>query len=242
MCCLICAQPPAGQKFSTYPQTFPQFSTVRDSRIVESGGEVQNILKNMLYNTSMSNYEDVRLTTVPKMGRPKKFQSVEELEEMITDYFESCFIPKTFEKKVVDLDDDKIEVVSYVTTPVVNKKGDEVLFQIRPFTVTGLALALDTTRDVLLDYEKNPENADFSNTIKRAKQIIHNYAEEFLFNGKNVTGAIFNLKNNWGYVDRTETDVTTKGRAIAPEAAAAKAADILGPSKAAEVTENDDEN
>jgi len=191
----------------------------------------------------MSNYEYDRLTTLPKMGRPKKFQSVEELEQMIQEYFESCFLPKTYEKRVVDIDDDGKEVVSYVTSPVLNKHGEEVFYQIRPFTVTGLAIALDTTRDLLLDYEKRPENAEFSDTIKRAKQRIHNYAEEFLFNGKNVTGAIFNLKNNYGWVDKTETDVTSKGKSIAPEVAKAKASDILGrgkqPEAEPEVTETE---
>ena len=190
----------------------------------------------------MSNYDYDRLTTMPKMGRPKKFESVDELEDMIQAYFQSCFLPKTYEKKIAEKGDEGEDVVSYETRPVLNKHGEEVFYQIRPFTVTGLALALDTTRETLLDYEKNPENADYSDTIKRAKQRIHNYAEEFLFNGKNVTGAIFNLKNNWGYVDRTETDVTTKGRAIAPEDAAAKAADILGRPKAEEVIEEVNEN
>ena len=191
----------------------------------------------------MSNYESDGLTTLPKMGRPKKFTSVDELERMIQDYFESCFIPRTYEKKVVETDDDGKDVVSYITAPVLTKHGEEVFYQTRPFTVTGLALALDTCREVLLNYEKNPENDQFSDTIKRAKQRIHNYAEEFLFNGKNATGAIFNLKNNWGYVDRTETDITSKNKSIAPDAAAAKAADILGRPKAEEVTETPtDEN
>ena len=62
----------------------------------------------------------------------------------------------------------------------------------RPLTITGLALALDTSRDLLLDYENREE---FSYTIKKAKLLCENYAEEFLFHGKNVVGAIFNLKN-----------------------------------------------
>ena len=64
----------------------------------------------------------------------------------------------------------------------------------RPFTITGLALALDTTRDLLLDYQEKDE---YSDTIKKAKLRCENYAEEFLFKGKNVVGSIFNLKNNY---------------------------------------------
>jgi DNA-packaging protein gp3 len=72
-----------------------------------------------------------------------------------------------------------------------------------PYTITGLALALDTTRDVLLDYQEKDE---YSNTIKKAKLKCENYAEKHLFKGKNgVVGAIFNLKNNYSrWVDKQE--------------------------------------
>lgn len=180
---------------------------------------------------------DLRIATVPKIGRPKKFETVEDLQQMIEDYFDSCFMPKTYERRFVTYDEDGKEIANYETSPCLDRKGNPIFYQIRPFTISGLAVALDTTRDVLLDYENKVENAAFSNTIKKAKQIIHNYAEEFLFNGKNSTGAIFNLKNNWGYVDRTETDITSKNKSIAPEAAQAKAADILGRKPVEEIIE-----
>lgn len=168
--------------------------------------------------------DGVRYAQIPKMGRPKKFATVEELETAIANYFNSCFVPQTERIKIKNQDDDGYE---YVDSPICDKAGDQIYIQIRPFTVTGLAVALDTTRDLLLDYEKKPENADFSDTIKKAKQIIQNYAEEYLFNGKNATGAIFNLKNNYGWVDRTETDLTTKGKEISAGVVEAKAKDIL---------------
>lgn len=68
----------------------------------------------------------------------------------------------------------------------------------RPFTITGLAVALDCDRKTLLNYESREE---FFPTIKKAKQIIENYTEERLF-GNNVTGVIFNLKNNYGWQDK----------------------------------------
>jgi hypothetical protein len=73
----------------------------------------------------------------------------------------------------------------------------------RPLTITGLALALDTGRNVLIDYGNREE---FSNTIKKAKLICENYAEETLFLGKNVVGAIFNLKNNYGWKEKQEIE------------------------------------
>lgn len=73
----------------------------------------------------------------------------------------------------------------------------------KPMTITGLALALDTTRETILDYEDRKE---FSDTIKRAKLRCQEYTENYLYTGKNATGAIFSLKNNYGWVDRTEVD------------------------------------
>lgn len=70
-----------------------------------------------------------------------------------------------------------------------------------PYTVTGLCIALDITRETLSQYEKTEV---FSDTIKKAKQKVENYLEVFLY-GSNVTGVIFNLKNNFGWKDKSET-------------------------------------
>lgn len=72
---------------------------------------------------------------------------------------------------------------------------------IRPITITGLALALDTSRETLMNYEAREE---FFDTIKRAKLRVENYAEERLY-GPHPTGAIFALKQfNWK--DKHETE------------------------------------
>lgn len=72
-----------------------------------------------------------------------------------------------------------------------------------PLTVTGLALALDTTRETIMDYQEKDE---YSDTIKRAKLRVQNYAEKRLF-GNNATGPIFALKN-FGWSDKQEQHVT----------------------------------
>lgn len=76
----------------------------------------------------------------------------------------------------------------------------------RPYTLTGLAIDLDTTRETLMDYGvKN----GYSDSIRRAKVKIHNYAEESLWRGGGIsTGIIFNLKNNWGWRDKNETAIS----------------------------------
>lgn len=73
-------------------------------------------------------------------------------------------------------------------------------------TVTGLAYALGMSRQALLDYENNEK---FLDTIKRAKQRIGVALEQRLY-GNNVTGIIFNLKNNFGWKDARETSVNAK--------------------------------
>jgi len=190
--------------------------------------------------------EGRRLTTLPtvKRGRPKKFQSVEELEDAIERYFKSCFVQATVERKRWVEGDQGIEEgrpghFEYDRVPAVTTAGDPVFELIKQPTVTGLAVALDTTRDLLLDYENKPENADFSDTIKRAKAIIHEYAEQYLFEGKNQTSGIFNLKNNFGWNDRTELDMTTKGKQLPAAVISDKVAAILAPDDDVSENEND---
>lgn len=67
-----------------------------------------------------------------------------------------------------------------------------------PFTVTGLAMALDLTREGLLHYARKSDA--FADTIKRAKIRVENFIEKRLFHA-NATGSIFNLKNNFGWID-----------------------------------------
>ncbi len=74
-----------------------------------------------------------------------------------------------------------------------------------PYTITGLCLALDITRQTLLNYQNKDEYFD---TIKKAKLKCENYAEQQLFTGKNVAGVIFNMKNNYGWVDKIENKIT----------------------------------
>ena len=198
---------------SPYPHVYPQIHLFCDW------------LRAVWYYFGMAN-EEFRYSQIPQIrgvGRPKKFESVEEMEKAIEAYFNSCFAPKMERIKIKDPDGNE----EWIDSPAKDKDDNQIYIQIKPFTVTGLAIALDTTRDVLLDYETKPENAEFSNTIKRAKQMIQEYAESYLFNGKNPTGAIFNLKNNWGWVDRRETDITSKNKQIQPGVLEAKAADIL---------------
>lgn len=75
----------------------------------------------------------------------------------------------------------------------------------RPYTITGLALALDTSRRTLLNYQDNDK---YFHTIKKAKLKIQSWTEEQLYRTTQVTGVIFNLKNNYGWKDKLEHELS----------------------------------
>ena len=65
-------------------------------------------------------------------------------------------------------------------------------------TVTGLALALDLTRQGLRNYGKRDA---FAYVVARARLRVEEALENRLYD-PNPAGAIFNLKNNFGWTDR----------------------------------------
>jgi hypothetical protein len=79
-------------------------------------------------------------------------------------------------------------------------------------TISGLAYELDLTRQGLLEYSNKDE---FSDTIKKAKQKVEIALEQKL-QGQAVTGTIFNLKNNFGWKDKTEKDLTSSDGSMSP--------------------------
>jgi hypothetical protein len=125
------------------------------------------------------------------MSRPLKFKSSMELQNKIDEYFESCFEEQWYENK-----DGK-------WIPVTDRHGQVVKEQVKPFTITGLALYLGTSRQTLLNYEDKDEYFD---TIRAAKTKIESFVEESLWKPKIATGVMFNLKNNFGWVDKSEVD------------------------------------
>ena len=72
----------------------------------------------------------------------------------------------------------------------------------KPYTMSGLALALGIDRATLVRYG---DRDLFANQIKKAKQIVQAQLEENALMGKsNSTFTIFNLKNNYGWRDTVE--------------------------------------
>ena len=79
----------------------------------------------------------------------------------------------------------------------------------KPYTMSGLAYHLDLDRKSLLNYSKNEK---FFPTIKKAKQKVETMLEEQLYRLGNNSGIIFNLKNNFGWIDKQEVDGESENR------------------------------
>lgn len=124
-------------------------------------------------------------------GRPPKYTDPEEMQIIIDVYFLACRANRTDSPELFD---DLSEEYAQIA------KGID---DIHP-TVSGLAYILDMSRQALCDYEKKDE---FLDTIKKAKLRIEKYLEVRLY-GTAVTGTIFNLKNNFGWKDKTEQELT----------------------------------
>ena len=78
----------------------------------------------------------------------------------------------------------------------------------KPYTVSGLAYALGTNRQTLINYE---DKSEFIDTIKSAKAKIELFNEEMLYSKDvSTTGVIFNLKNNYGWKDKQEIEAEVK--------------------------------
>lgn len=85
---------------------------------------------------------------------------------------------------------------------------NEIVTSINPPTVAGLSFHLGfSDRHTLTEYAKYPE---FSATVKRAKLQIEMFLEKRLLWDGPVVGPIFNLKNNFGWKDKVETENTHK--------------------------------
>ena len=99
-------------------------------------------------------------------------------------------------------EDMQMQIEAYFATCDENK---------RPYTVPGLALALGfSSRSSLFDYAtRNAGHEEFADTIKTAKLHIEAQRAEALVTCKgNPAGMIFDLKNNFGWKDQQNVELT----------------------------------
>ena len=130
------------------------------------------------------------------VGKPLIFKTVDELDKAIRSYFRKCD-PHASRRKVFTFNE---------KTKRNGERWEKYMTEQIPYTISGLARHLGTSRQTICNYRDRPEYFD---SIARAKTMCEAYAEEYLFSGKTPTGAMFNLKNNYGWIDKTEV-VNTK--------------------------------
>ena len=138
----------------------------------------------------------------PSKGHKRRFLTPEHLKCMVDEYFESCNGPS-------------LDKNGY---PIYGRDGNLVKTQVRPYTVSGLALYLgiktDTMRryttgkiDSLLDemmVDIEPNHLTYAKIILDAKQRIEAYAEGRLYDVNGQRGAQFVLDNIYKWTTSKE--------------------------------------
>lgn len=127
-------------------------------------------------------------------GRPLKYSSVDELQSIIDEYFQHC--------------DDRIKEVHKPDGETYGYSNPE------PYTMSGLAYALGLSRQGLMEYKAKD---GFSDAIKDARNRVEVDIERRMNDKDTFTpGLIFNAKNNFGWRDKTEQEVTSPDGSMTP--------------------------
>lgn len=127
-----------------------------------------------------------------KGGSKLKFKTAKELQDVIDEYFRWC--------------DNRTKNV------YIKEAGDNVPISFpAPYTMSGLARRLGITRQTLVNYGNREL---FFDTVREARDKVQEDVETRLMETTNQSGAQFNLKNNFGWKDKTEQDLTTNGESL----------------------------
>ena len=119
-------------------------------------------------------------------GRPAKYESPEEMQKIITRYFNDCY--------------------EEGLKPTVS--GLAYVLGMERKTLITYENAIET--GALKNFDDSVK-IGFRNTIKDAKRFIESCLEEKLVNGNTTPiGTIFALKNNYGWVDKQEVEQTSR--------------------------------
>lgn len=122
------------------------------------------------------------------IGRPPKFKTPEEMQKAIDKFFDDC--------------DNRIK-------QIITKRGDLIDTVVpAPYTMSGLAMALGMSRQALVTYSHKDT---FLDTIRAARSRCEKDIENRLMETTNQTGAIFVLKNNFGWRDQLDLEHSGNG-------------------------------
>lgn len=124
---------------------------------------------------------------MPKyIGRPRKYETAEEMQEIIDEYLQECSdegVYPTVSMLAYRLDMSRRDLLNYEN-------------------------CLENGR---LKQCSQEQKEAFVHTVKKAKQYIEGCYDNRLINGNgNPVGTIFSLKNNYNWVDKTEVEQTNR--------------------------------
>ena len=119
----------------------------------------------------------------------EKHKSLRKMQRAITAYFNKC------DKATSEVYDKKLQEILTVSTPIA-------------YTIEGLCEVLEMDREEFINYEKREEtDIELIEIFQQAKiRVQRDHVERALDGKTNATLAIFVMKNNFGYKDRSESD------------------------------------
>ena len=148
-----------------------------------------------------------------KGGRPRLFEDTPEDIEKWNNLMQGYIKSVTYKKDVVvtvDKVNSKGKVVE-VRELLLDDEGNPIqelaFFAIPSFL--GLVNYMGIGKDAVIEYSKKPK---FSESYKEVMDIIQQYTADLLQTKNNVAGVIFTLKNNFGWQDKKELEVTSKSK------------------------------
>lgn len=131
----------------------------------------------------------------------KRLVSPEYLKTMIDEYFDSCNGP----------------LIDKYGQPQYDRNGNLIRIQIRPWTLSGLALYLGLSTPALKRYEKSQidtildemrikttDKQTFAMVLAQAKQKVEMGAETRLYDSEGFRGAQFVLNNGFRWISQKE--------------------------------------
>lgn len=129
-----------------------------------------------------------------------KWTSPQQLENKINEYWESC----------------NGYILGKDRMPILDEDGRYVRGQVKPYTTTGLAIALGIDRSTLLSYTEDQINAlgvptdedyegpTYGELVRAARMKIQEYAESKLYDRDGFNGGKFVLDCSFGWIGNKE--------------------------------------
>lgn len=140
------------------------------------------------------------------MGRKKTYTSAKRLKEDIEAYFAGITVRRAVTEFIDTGERTNKGKPILREVPVKDLNGEpiyETVF-LKPPTITGLCLFLGISLDTFENYAKDKTLGE---VISWARLVIEQYLEEQLSIRDKPQGIIFNLKNNFGYTEKSEVTV-----------------------------------